>query len=63
MNVLTTRVVLRERTLAEVFDLAFRFVAVRGGRKYLRLWLFSCAPPLLMCIEQRRQNMDWRHSM
>lgn len=59
MNVLTTRVVLRERTLAEVFDLAFRFVAVRGGRKYLRLWLFSCAPPLLMCIGERRENMAW----
>ncbi len=59
MNVLTTRVVLRERTLAEVFDLAFRFVAVRGGRKYLRLWLVSCVPPLLMCVEWRRQQLDW----
>jgi hypothetical protein len=59
MNVLTTRVVLRERTLAEVFDLAFRFVAVRGGRKYLRLWLLWCGPLLLMCIESRRLGLDW----
>ena len=59
MNVLTTRVVLRERTLAEVFDLAFRFVAVRGGRKYLRLWLFSCAPLLGVCVWLRYAQVDW----
>ncbi len=59
MNVLTTRVVLRERTLAEVFDLAFRFVAVRGGRKYLRLWFMSCAPPLLFCIGLRYLQVEW----
>jgi len=39
MNVLTTRVVLRERDLAEVFDLAFRFSMVRGGTPG------SAAPP------------------
>jgi hypothetical protein len=59
MNVLTTRVVLRERNLAEVFDLAFRFVAVRGGKKYLRLWLASCAPMLALCIFVRRYELDW----
>ena len=60
MNVLTTRVVLRERSLAEVFDLAFRFVVVRGGRKYLRLWLVSCAPLLLLCIGLRQlQHWSW----
>ena len=59
MNVLTTRVVLRERTLAEVFDLSFRFVVVRGGRKYLRLWLVSCAPLLALCIWMQRQHVDW----
>ncbi|HYP91216.1 MAG TPA: hypothetical protein VEQ59_23785 [Polyangiaceae bacterium] len=59
MNVLATRVVLRERTLAEVFDLAFRFVVVRGGRKYLRLWLLSCAPFLAACIWLRHVHVDW----
>ena len=59
MNVLTTRVVLRERSLAEVFDLAFRFVVVRGGRKYLRLWFVSCAPLLLLCIGLRQQHWEW----
>lgn len=59
MNVLTTRVVLRERTLAEVFDLAFRFVVVRGGRKYLKLWLLSCAPFLALCVWLRRQQLEW----
>jgi len=59
MNVLTTRVVLRERTLAEVFDLAFRFVAVRGGRKYLRLWLGACGPPLALCLALRYLQVEW----
>jgi hypothetical protein len=59
VNVLTTRVVLRERTLAEVFDLAFRFVAVRGGRKYLRLWFMSCAPPLAICLWLRYAHLEW----
>jgi hypothetical protein len=59
VNVLTTRVVLRERTLAEVFDLAFRFVAVRGGRKYLRLWLISCAPLLAGCVLLRYAEVEW----
>ena len=59
MNVLTTRVVLRERTLSEVFDLAFRFVVVLGGRKYLRLWLVACVPWLGLCIWMRRQQLDW----
>lgn len=59
MNVLSTRVVLRERTLPEVFDLAFRFVAVRGGRKYVKLWLASCLPQLLLCIALRRSQVGW----
>jgi hypothetical protein len=59
MNVLQTKVVLRERTLAEVFDLAFRFTIVRGGRRYLRLWLVSCAPLLAGCIWLRSAGADW----
>ena len=59
MNVLSTRVALRERTLAEVFDLAFRFVVVRGGRKYFQLWLLSCAPLLALCIALRHARADW----
>jgi len=59
MNVLQTKVALRERTLAEVFDLAFRFAIVRGGRRYLQLWLISCAPPLLACIWLRSTGADW----
>lgn len=59
MNVLSTRVALRERTLAEVFDLAFRFVVVRGGRKYFQLWLLSCAPLLALCIGLRQRQAEW----
>jgi hypothetical protein len=59
MNVLQTKVALRERTLAEVFDLAFRFAIVRGGRRYLQLWLLSCAPLLAGCIWLRRTGADW----
>jgi hypothetical protein len=59
MNVLETKVALRERTLAEVFDLAFRFAIVRGGRRYLRLWLLSCAPLLAGCIWLRSTGADW----
>ncbi len=59
MNVLQTKVVLRERTLAEVFDLAFRFAIVRGGRRYLQLWLLSCAPLLGACIWLRSAGADW----
>jgi hypothetical protein len=59
MNVLTTRVVLRERDLAEVFDLAFRFAMVRGGRKYVKLWLIACLPCLLGCVALRLYGVDW----
>jgi hypothetical protein len=59
MNVLQTKVTLRERTLAEVFDLAFRFVIVRGGRRYLQLWFLSCAPLLAACIFLRNSGADW----
>lgn len=59
MNVLSTRVALRERTLSEVFDLAFRFVITRGGRKYLQLWWLSCAPPLALCWWLRYVGADW----
>lgn len=59
MNVLETRVALRERTLAEVFDLAFRFVIARGGRRYFRLWLLACAPPLLASVGLRSLGADW----
>jgi hypothetical protein len=59
VNVLSTKVALRERTLAEVFDLSFRFLVVRGGRKYLRLWLFSCAPMLALCCWLRFLKLEW----
>ncbi len=59
MNVLTTRVALRERSVAEVFDLAFRFVVARGGRKYLKLWFWACVPMLLGCVALRLQQVDW----
>lgn len=59
MNVLQTKVTLRERTLAEVFDLAFRFAIVRGGRRYLQLWLLSCAPLLAVCIWLRHSGTGW----
>jgi hypothetical protein len=59
MNVLTTRVALRERTLPEVFDLSFRFVVLRGARGYFRLWLVSCLPCLLLCIALRVRQVDW----
>jgi hypothetical protein len=59
VNVLSTRVALRERSLAEVFDLAFRFVVVRGGRRYLKLWLLSCAPALAACVWLRSAQVDW----
>ncbi|HYJ11015.1 MAG TPA: hypothetical protein VEX18_18465 [Polyangiaceae bacterium] len=59
MNVLSTRVALRERSIAEVFDLAFRFVVVRGGRQYLKLWLVSCVPMLLGCVAMRYAGVGW----
>jgi hypothetical protein len=59
MNVLTTRVALRERSIAEVFDLAFRFMVVRGGAVYRRLWLLSCLPPLLACVALRLYGVEW----
>jgi hypothetical protein len=59
VNVLSTRVVLRERGLAEVFDLAFRFVMARGGKQYVKLWLVACLPPFLLCLEARRRDAPW----
>ena len=59
MNVLSTRVALRERNTPEVFDLAFRFVAVRGGRMYLKLWLWACLPFLLGCVALRLKQVEW----
>ena len=59
MNVLSTRVALRERSIAEVFDLAFRFVVVRGNRQYFKLWLVSCVPMLLGCVAMRHAGVGW----
>lgn len=59
MNFLSSRVVLRERNLPEVFDLAFRFTVARGGKAYLRLWLLACLPCFLMCLEWRRNDVEW----
>ena len=59
MNVLSTRVALRERSTAEVFDLAFRFVVARGGRIYLKLWLWACLPMLLGCAALRFKQVEW----
>ncbi len=59
MNVLATRVALRERSTAEVFDLALRFVIVRGGRAYLKLWLWACLPLLLGCVALRFKQVEW----
>lgn len=59
MNVLSTRVALRERTLSEVFDLGFRFVIVRGGRRYAKLWLLCCGPLLALCVSLRRFHFGW----
>jgi hypothetical protein len=59
VNVLSTRVVLRERSLAEVFDLAFRFVVARGGKQFFKLWLLSCGPSLAACVWLRLAGNGW----
>jgi hypothetical protein len=59
VNVLSTKVVLRERTLSEVFDLAFRFVVVRGGRRYFQLWMVSCFPFWALCCGLRHVGTSW----
>lgn len=59
MNVLSTKVALRERTLSEVFDLAFRFAAVRGGRRFYQLWMVSCFPFFVTCGLLRHQGASW----
>jgi len=59
VNVLATRVALRERSSAEVFDLAFRFVVARGGRKYWWLWLLGCGPWLALCVALHRLGVEW----
>lgn len=60
MNVLSTKVALRERTLSEVFDLAFRFAAVRGGRRYFQLWMVSCFPWWAFCCWLRHLGVSWQ---
>jgi hypothetical protein len=59
VNVLSTKVVLRERTLSEVLDLAFRFVMARGGRAYLRLWVLGCLPAYAVCCWLRYAGAPW----
>jgi hypothetical protein len=59
VNVLSTKVALRERTLPEVFDLAFRFVVRRGGKKFVQLWVLGCAPPLVLCCWLRYLRVGW----
>jgi hypothetical protein len=49
MNVWEARVVVRERSLAEIVDLAVRFSLVLGGGLYLRLGVCLLAPSYLLC--------------
>ncbi|MBX3183284.1 MAG: hypothetical protein KIT72_04045 [Polyangiaceae bacterium] len=44
MNIEQARVEIRQRSLLEVVDLAFRYVVDLGGRLYLKLWLVYCLP-------------------
>jgi hypothetical protein len=49
MNVWEARVVVRERSLAEIVDLAVRFSLVLGGGLYLRLAAYLLAPAYALC--------------
>lgn len=49
MNVWEARVVVRERKLAEIIDLALRFCLVLGGSLYLKLCLWLLLPAYGLC--------------
>jgi len=49
MNVWEARVVVRERSVAEIADLAVRFTLVLGGSLYLRLALWLMLPAYALC--------------
>ncbi len=50
MNVWEARVVVRERKLAEIVDLAVRFCLALGGGLYLRLTLVTLLPAYGLCL-------------
>jgi hypothetical protein len=50
MNVWEARVVVRERKLTEIIDLALRFCLVLGGSLYLKLSLWLLLPAYALCF-------------
>jgi len=55
VNVFEARVVVRERRLAEIVDLAVRFSLVLGGRSYVRLFGYLVLPAYGLCA-----LLSWR---
>jgi len=60
MNLQAAAVVLRPRTLSEVFDLACMFGAGSAARTYAALGLWVLVPPYLACLALRHvAGLDW----
>lgn len=60
MNVWEARVVVRERKLTEIVDLAVRFCLVLGGRLYVRLCLWFLLPAYALCFWLLRSG--WKNA-
>ena len=58
MNWLASRVTLRVRTLPEIFDLGFVFVA-ENRRAYTRLGLWMLAVPFAICVALQFSRVGW----
>ncbi|HJZ85661.1 MAG TPA: hypothetical protein VKN99_10850 [Polyangia bacterium] len=60
MNILDSRVVLRLRTVPDILDLAFRYVAGPGERVFLRLTAAVLVPCFAVCVALRYAlGWDW----
>ena len=57
MNVWEARVVVRERSLAEIVDLAVRFTLVLGAGVYARLCVFLLLPAYALCFWLLRREV------
>ena len=57
MNLGQTRLTVRERSISEVVDLAFRASLALGGGLYLRLGMFTVLPASALCVAAHSQGV------